>query len=86
MGIPIPTPAFLITSGASAFANKIMDTLFDDTFKGIHRLVFFDWAILIPYFAVLGVLSCYGLHRYAMIRGYLKHRKKFDEQTPERFA
>jgi cellulose synthase/poly-beta-1,6-N-acetylglucosamine synthase-like glycosyltransferase len=85
MGIPIPTPAFLVASGASAVTSRIMDALFNDTFKGIHRLVFFDWAILIPYFAVLGVLSLYGLHRYAMIRGYLKHRKKFAQQTPQRF-
>ncbi len=85
MGIPISTPAFLVTSGASALAGKVMDALFDDTFKGIHRLEPFDWAILIPYFGVLGVLSFYGLHRYAMIRGYWKHRKKFLDQAPARW-
>ncbi|HEY4363299.1 MAG TPA: cellulose synthase family protein [Bryobacteraceae bacterium] len=85
MSIPLPTPAFLVTSGASALAGKVMDALFDDTFKGIHRLEPFDWAILIPYFAVLGVLSFYGLHRYAMIRGYWKHRKKFLNQEPARW-
>jgi cellulose synthase/poly-beta-1,6-N-acetylglucosamine synthase-like glycosyltransferase len=60
-----------------------MDALFDPTFAGIHTLAWFDWALLIPYFAVLIVLSAYGLHRYEMIRGYIKHRKKL-ENGPER--
>ena len=42
--------------------------------------------MMVPYFAVLLVLSCYGLHRYEMIRGYWKHRKKFTEVPPQRYA
>ena len=34
----------------------------------------FDWSLLIPYFVLLLILSCYGCHRYEMIRRYLKHR------------
>ena len=79
-------PAFLLSSGLSSAASRLADVLFDDTFKGIHRLVFFDWAMMIPYFSVLAVLSVYGLHRYAMIRGYLKHRAQFSEEPPRRFA
>jgi len=45
-------------------------------FAGVHRLVWFDWAMLIPYFTVLIILSVYGLHRYETIRTYFKHRKK----------
>ncbi len=74
-------PAFLLASGASSMANQIIDALWNDPFAGIHRLVFFDYAILVPYFAVLIVLSCYGLHRYEMIRGYWKHRMKLFEAT-----
>jgi len=59
--------------------------MFDDTFVGIHHLVFFDWAILIPYFSVLIVLSFYGLHRYEMIRGYWKHRKQVPDHPPNLF-
>lgn len=62
-----------------------MDALSDDTFKGIHHLEFFDWAMMVPYFVVLIILSVYGLHRYAMIRGYWKHRAQFSEIPPQRF-
>ncbi len=74
--------AFLASGGLS---SRLQNLLFDDTFQGIHRLVFFDWAMMIPYFSVLIVLSFYGLHRYAMIRGYWKHRKQFTETPPKRF-
>jgi len=40
---------------------------------------------MVPYFTVLLVLSCYGMHRYEMIRGYWKHRKKFTEVPPQRY-
>ena len=80
-------PAFFASNGLAAAASQLADSMFDDTFKGLHHLVFFDWAIMVPYFAVLSVLSVYGLHRYAMIRGYMKHRKQFLAQEPAaRFA
>ncbi len=80
-------PAFFASNGLAAAASQLADAMFDDTFKGLHHLVFFDWAIMVPYFAVLSVLSVYGLHRYAMIRGYMKHRKQFRAQEPAaRFA
>ncbi|HYO83230.1 MAG TPA: glycosyltransferase, partial [Bryobacteraceae bacterium] len=59
--------------------DQAMDAFFDPTFAGIHELSWFDWALMVPYFLVLIVLSVYGLHRYEMIRGYLKHRKKLTE-------
>jgi hypothetical protein len=65
-------PAFLASSGLDYFRNA----LFDDTFAGIHHLGWFDWAILIPYFTLLAILSVYGLHRYEIIHTYFKHRKK----------
>jgi cellulose synthase/poly-beta-1,6-N-acetylglucosamine synthase-like glycosyltransferase len=66
--------------------SRAVASLSDDTFKGIHHLVFFDWAIMIPYFFVLVVLSFYGLHRYSMIRGYFKHRAQFADEPPIRFS
>jgi len=82
----LPIPAFLL-AGASSFSSRITDALFDDTFKGIHHLEFFDWAVMVPYFAVLAVLSVYGLHRYETIRGYMKHRKRMSQAEPSmRFA
>jgi cellulose synthase/poly-beta-1,6-N-acetylglucosamine synthase-like glycosyltransferase len=76
----------LAASRITLMAGRIVDALSDDTFKGIHHLMPFDWAMLIPYFSVLIILSCYGLHRYAMIRGYLKHHKSFTGEPPSRFV
>src|SRR5678810_940968 len=79
-------PAFLLV-GAPSFSSRIVDAMYDDTFKGIHHLAFFDWAILVPYFTVLAVLSVYGLHRYETIRGYMKHRKRLSNaEPPVRFS
>src|SRR5580700_8554935 len=78
-------PAFFVAGTPSATA-RFIDSLFDNTFAGIHHLEWFDWMMMVPYFAVLLVLSCYGLHRYEMIRGYWKHRKKFSEVPPQRYA
>ena len=57
-------------SSTPTATQRFIAALFDDTFAGIHHLDWFDWAMMIPYFAVLLVLSCYGLHRYEMIRGF----------------
>ncbi|MBC7925557.1 MAG: glycosyltransferase [Bryobacteraceae bacterium] len=65
--------------GLISAIDKAMDSLFDPTFAGIHTLNWFDWALLIPYFTILIILSAYGLHRYEMIRGYIKHRKKLED-------
>ncbi len=70
---------------ASQRLDQAMASLSDKTFSGIHTLAWFDWVILIPYFSVLIVLSFYGLHRYEMIRGYLKHKKKMAAISPVRF-
>src|SRR5580658_732291 len=66
-----PLPLLLVTSPL----DRISRGIFDDTFAGIHQLSWFDWAILIPYFGILGVLSIYGMHRFETIRTYFKHRK-----------
>ncbi len=79
-------PAFLLANSASALSNRLVDALFDNTFNGLYRLQPFDWALLVPYFAVLILLSVYGLHRYAMIRGYWKHRHQMLETAPTKFA
>jgi cellulose synthase/poly-beta-1,6-N-acetylglucosamine synthase-like glycosyltransferase len=78
-------PAFLLVAPPSA-TQRFMYSLFDNTFAGIHHLDWFDWTMMVPYFATLAVLSCYGLHRYEMIRGYWKHRKRFSEVPSQRFA
>jgi cellulose synthase/poly-beta-1,6-N-acetylglucosamine synthase-like glycosyltransferase len=67
-------------------ADRFVRNLFDDSFAGIHRLAWFDWALLIPYFTVLAILSVYGLHRYDIIRTYFKHRRNATGEPPLRFG
>jgi cellulose synthase/poly-beta-1,6-N-acetylglucosamine synthase-like glycosyltransferase len=73
--------AFLAVSPTA----RLMRGLFDDTFAGIHQMAWFDWAMLIPYFTVLIVLSVYGIHRYEVIRTYFKHRKNVTDEAPLSF-
>ncbi|MEP7355538.1 MAG: glycosyltransferase, partial [Acidobacteriota bacterium] len=83
----------LIVFAATSFAqstpslrDQLAMAFSDNTFEGIHHLEFFDWAIMVPYFSVLVVLSFYGIHRYEMIRGYFKHQKRYRALTPEKFT
>ncbi len=70
---------------AHSATSRLMRGLFDDTFAGVHQLGWFDWAILIPYFTILAVLSIYGIHRYEIIRTYFKHRKNATGEPVRRF-
>jgi len=73
---------FLATSAIEQFRRSLTD----NTFAGIHHSSWFDWAILIPYFGILCILSVYGLHRYEVIHSYFKHRKKATGEPPVHFA
>ncbi len=59
--------------------------MFDSTFAGVHQMDWFDWSLLIPYFALLIILSFYGLHRYETIRRYYKTRNRIPRNAPKRF-
>src|ERR1051326_5405910 len=71
---------------ATSFTERLMRGLNDKTFAGIHQLDWFDWSLLIPYFATLAILSVYGLHSYDIIRTYFKYRKNATKDPRERFA
>ncbi|MGE5644447.1 MAG: glycosyltransferase [Acidobacteriota bacterium] len=71
---------------AASMYQQMRRALLDNTFAGIYQLDWFDWAILIPYFGLLGILSIYGLHRYEIIRTYFKHRKKLPKEPPSIFT
>ena len=70
---------------ASSPLKRAVNALNDDTFTGIHRLDWFDWSLLIPYFSIMVVLSIYGVYRYELIRGYFKGRKKFPAEPAGHF-
>ena len=72
MPCPPTLPALLATSALT----KMSRGMFDDTFAGIHQLGWFDWALLVPYFGILAILSVYGIHRCDTILTYFRHRKK----------
>src|ERR1044072_9114740 len=66
--------AFLLAPTAT---QRLVQLVFAETpFAGIHELMWCDWAMLVPYFTILVILSVYGLHRYETIRTYFKYRKK----------
>ena len=69
----------------AAPVGGVWDALFNDTFSGIHRFDWFDWSLLIPYFATLIILSVYGLHRYEVIHRYMKVKKNVRSEPPSRF-
>ncbi|HKE22951.1 MAG TPA: cellulose synthase family protein [Bryobacteraceae bacterium] len=74
--------ALLVAHPAS---NSLAQMFAETPFAGIHKLAWFDWAMLIPYFTILVILSVYGVHRYDVIRTYFKHRKNVLTGPPKRF-
>src|ERR1700704_3089465 len=80
--LPSSIPVALL---ANTVFSRLTQSLFDSTFTGIHKLNWFDWALLVPYFSILAILSVYGLHRYDVIRTYFKHRKNAVDHPPTRF-
>ena len=74
--------AFLLAPPAASRWTRILT---DDTFAGIHQLDWFDWALLIPYFLMLGTLAIYGAHRFVTIVRYLRARHKIPREPQQRF-
>ena len=67
------------------FASKVASGLFDDSFAGIYRISAFDWALLLPYFGILLILSVYGVHRYETVRRYIKYGKSLPTSAPRKY-
>jgi cellulose synthase/poly-beta-1,6-N-acetylglucosamine synthase-like glycosyltransferase len=57
----------------------------DQTFKGLYHWNLFDACMLIPYFAVMILLSFYGIHRYTMCYHYFKYKKNYHPDPPRHF-
>lgn len=61
----------------SSWVPHYIGLIFHKTpFQGIYQPNAFDLSIIIPYFVCLTILSVYGVHRYALMYLYLRHRKK----------
>ena len=76
-------PLFLFVQ--ASLGSRISTGLFDDSFAGIYRLSPFDWALLVPYFGILMILSVYGIHRYETVRRYIKFGKNLPQTAPQSF-
>jgi len=77
--------AYLAFAPEGAFRHYLRMQYADQTFKGLYHWNLFDAAVLLPYFAVMIVLSLYGLHRYAMAYHYFKFRKNYNPNPPLHF-
>ncbi len=71
-------------NGLHHYLRSLQET--DQTFKGLYHWNLFDAALLIPYFAVMILLSVYGVHRYTMCYQYYKYRKNYNPDPPRHFA
>ncbi|MDX2153349.1 MAG: glycosyltransferase [Bryobacteraceae bacterium] len=81
----IEEPLALLLAAPSA-KDEFVRSLFDSSFSGIHSLEWFDYALLVPYFTVMAILSIYGLHRFETILSHYKGRKNIPQQPARRFA
>jgi cellulose synthase/poly-beta-1,6-N-acetylglucosamine synthase-like glycosyltransferase len=75
--------AFAPQNGLRHYLKAMQAT--DHTFKGLYHLNAFDAAMLLPYFAVMILLSVYGVHRYTMVYMYYKHQKNYNPNPPKHF-
>jgi cellulose synthase/poly-beta-1,6-N-acetylglucosamine synthase-like glycosyltransferase len=78
-------PALVLLAARPGAVERLVRNIMNNPFAGIHELAWFDWALLVPYFTVLAILSVYGLHRYHVIHTYFKHRKNATGEPPRRF-
>jgi cellulose synthase/poly-beta-1,6-N-acetylglucosamine synthase-like glycosyltransferase len=80
----ILTAMLLFASSPSAW-DQVLTQLFDDTFAGIHQPAFFDYAIMAPYFVLLGILSIFGLHRFEILWRYHRNKHKLNQPPAANF-
>ncbi len=65
--------------------QRTLEFALNNPFKGVYQLNAFDLALLIPYFAILIILSVYGLHRYKLVYTYFKYKKNAMGEPAGRF-
>jgi cellulose synthase/poly-beta-1,6-N-acetylglucosamine synthase-like glycosyltransferase len=70
---------YLQNHGFSTYWHRLLNP----TFKGLYRANAFDLSIMLPYFLVMTILAAYGLHRYALVYNYFRHRKNAAGPPPE---
>jgi cellulose synthase/poly-beta-1,6-N-acetylglucosamine synthase-like glycosyltransferase len=77
--------AFLAFAPQGSLRHQLK-IVFSDPFSTVHyHWNLFDACMLIPYFAVMIVLSLYGIHRYTLCYQYFKYRRNYDPNPPRHF-
>ncbi|HLY43523.1 MAG TPA: cellulose synthase family protein [Terracidiphilus sp.] len=84
-GLPIRVGSWLALAPQNGIRHYLKMQYADQTFKGLYHWNWFDLTLLMPYFAVMIVLSIYGIHRYTLCYLYFKYRKNYDPNPPRRF-
>jgi cellulose synthase/poly-beta-1,6-N-acetylglucosamine synthase-like glycosyltransferase len=84
--LPREVSVWLVFAPRSGFYHFLREQYADQTFKGLYHWNFFDACMLFPYFAVMLVLSFYGIHRYSMCYKYFRFRKNSNPIPPKQFV
>ena len=84
-GAPAHLPDLIAFASQNGLKHYLKMQYADQTFKGLYHWNPFDALMLLPYFAVMIVLSFYGIHRYSMAYQYFKHRKNYSPEPPRHF-
>jgi cellulose synthase/poly-beta-1,6-N-acetylglucosamine synthase-like glycosyltransferase len=85
-GSEIPAPAMVALAAPNGFRHYLKMQYADQTFRGLYHWNLFDASLLIPYFAVMVLLSIYGIHRYTLCYQYFKYRKNYVRNPLCRFS
>ena len=78
-------PALLAFASSNGLRHYLKAQFADQTFRGLYHWNWFDASMLLPYFAVMILLSFYGVHRYTLCYQYFKFRKNYDPNPPKHF-
>ncbi len=84
-GAAVRLPDLLAVFADSGWKHYLKMQYTDQTFKGLYHWNWFDAAMLLPYFAVMIMLSFYGVHRYTMCYQYFKYKKNYNPNPPQQF-
>lgn len=85
-GCETHAPAMVALAAPTGFRHYLKMQYADQTFRGLYHWNLFDASLLLPYFAVMILLSIYGIHRYTLCYQYFKYRKNYDPHPPCRFS